>query len=363
VDQSGDGEATSAYNASLTLFSTVMEAQPSASIAPPFDFGTWLAGSDDRNKAAIAKLDKITSPSSGHSKITADDASDSDLPSAGNNQDSAGDEPIRSVVMLGEDGSSQALTKSQPLASNGFMTQLCRGMGRFMDGQLGVCNEHDRLSTAVAFDMDNTCILQGHLVKPMDSTPEHDSFLHEYGRISIIPKPGGFSCLPWATIVFNVATSPGQRPTRIQLRPDGAVYWMSEKLEVDGPAMPPPEFISVSGLTYIPRAPWSYGTTGNDCMPMSRPHGAESPRQSHVKSCLSQVEIKVPLGGGEEQIIQARCRLYKRLICQRDPDQEGATSCLQQKEGSCKDARIYPSVTWSPAQCDVSYCANILATL
>jgi len=292
------------------------------------------------------------------------------------------------------------------------------------------------------------------------STTGDEQFLQEYGRINIVHKPGGFSCLPWATVVFNVATAPGQHPARIELRPDGAIYWLSERNNKDGPTRSPPKFISLSGLVYIPRAPWNYGTSSDDCLPVSRPQLSDSPRQSHVKSCLKQVELKVPLGDGEEQVIQARCRLYKRLICQngegayntpapankkpgnKNPEKCGdmphacvksgsvlegvnykqckqhcndnncwgfvmdksasscewfqtcakgagedcfdtdlgnlqdtseglelsvkappGTSCLQQKEGSCKDARIVPSVFFNPAQCHVDYCANILATL
>jgi len=234
-----------------------------------------------------------------------------------------------------------------------------------------MCEDEDRLSTVVAFDLSNTCVLQGHLVKP-DSSPSHPQFDLEYGRINVVKKndgKGGYACLPWATIVFNVATAPGERPTRIELRPDGALYWISDAAPSGKPESPPP-FISLSGLTYVPRAPWTYGTTIDECLPVSRPLSPESSRQSHVKTCLTQTQLTVKLNDGTEQIIQARCRLYKRLICQNGGRGGPAgTSCLQQKEGTCKDARILPSTSWSPAECEnlrlqgITICANILSTL
>ena len=52
---------------------------------------------------------------------------------------------------------------------------------------------------------------------------------------------------------------------------DSETIQVSEGIGTQGLDVRPPAFISVSGLMYAPRAPWGYGTSQMDCLPVSRP--------------------------------------------------------------------------------------------
>jgi hypothetical protein len=260
----------------------------------------------------------------------------------------------------------QEVALSAPVAVN-----MCRNAGRFLNGRLGECMPDDMVYSAMALDMNkrsnNLCVLHGFIKKT--------NLAHgEYGRINVLRTPdGGFRCLPWATLVFSVATSSESRPQRVELRPDGALVWINEFVT----KLPPskdvrvyeaPSFISVSGLTYSPRAVWTYGTTQMDCLPVTKQSDSsiKTVRQSHVKSCISTISISVDLQEkklSNAEKVSVRCKLYKRLICSKDKTNgKPRTTCLQQKEGSCVEATIvdHPSIV---LPCHVDFCANILATL
>jgi hypothetical protein len=148
----------------------------------------------------------------------------------------------------------------------------------------------------------------------------------------------------------------------------GITYWW-------GPAFtqrtnPVPQYISLSGLIYDPRAAWTYGSSAEECLPFSKPSLPDSKRQSHVKACVATIPLMMNFedeGLGAREVVEAKCRLYKRLICSRRmlPMLDGGfrpeTKCLQQKEGTCKSATLVR--TSSPIACRSDFCANILATL